>query len=701
MQLRRLLKALLASALLALGFGITGPVAYVQFADLERETGFKWLTLLRDVLQPRVAPADSLVVSIDRATFEAFGHGSFEALPRELYACLVEVLRERGAALIVLDVAFTANGDAGPPLHSARAAELDCPQTARGVREGRGGTDLLAEQMRLADNTLALRFQEHTRASTAALDIERIEEKPLDPVLRDAARDSAPFPMPIDGGLFSLYEVHREQPILPALAAAHFVARRDRNAAIGSVPGIDGRATYLINYYGPPGMQCSVSMLELLTNRPQPRSPGCPEHIVLDGRAVFVGAGWSFISTPTRLDKFRTPYSGYARDAMSGVEVGVTIFDNIRTGAVLSELAPRTIGVLLLALGAAAGFVFVLLPLGYALLTLAAITASYVGVAYWFFAHEDILFPLAIPLVAQITLILVVGLLLHYRRMRRLKGALQSSYDDFVPPSVADVITDAPHVAHTRQIYGTCMTTDIAGYTTIAERIDSQLLARRTNAYFERLGQCIRAEGGELLEIVGDGSTSLWQGDSPAARTRACAGARRCAAEATRFTLEYPDTPFPTRIGLHAGTLSVGSVGGAGRLTAGLVGDIANTASRIEGLNKYLRTHVLASAEAMRGVTQINARRVGWFVLKGKSEVLEIFELPTADPPGDDVLSVWHRALDCFARHDWPAASAAFRRVLDLCPRDGPATFFAERCEELAQAGIADPDSHIVRIDGK
>ena len=84
---------------------------------------------------------------------------------------------------------------------------------------------------------------------------------------------------------------------------------------------------------------------------------------------------------------------------------------------------------------------------------------------------------------------------------------------------------------------------------------------------------------------------------------------------------------MPTRIGLHSGRMVLGHVGAMDHYEYRAVGDIVNTAARIEGLNKRFRTRILASDDVLVGLDDFLTRRLGTFVLAGKSKPLVIHEL--------------------------------------------------------------------------
>jgi adenylate cyclase len=73
--------------------------------------------------------------------------------------------------------------------------------------------------------------------------------------------------------------------------------------------------------------------------------------------------------------------------------------------------------------------------------------------------------------------------------------------------------------------------------------------------------------------------------------------------------------------------MTMAHVGAGDHFEYRAVGDIVNTASRLEALNKELGTSLLVSAETLRGVDAATSRRLGSFVLAGKHTPLEVHEL--------------------------------------------------------------------------
>jgi adenylate cyclase len=177
------------------------------------------------------------------------------------------------------------------------------------------------------------------------------------------------------------------------------------------------------------------------------------------------------------------------------------------------------------------------------------------------------------------------------------------------------------------------------------------------------------------------------------------------AAAAQRFNRQHPDRPMPTRIGLHAGWIMVGNVGGKGHFAWSVVGDIPNTTSRIEGLNKHLGTCVLASHAVVGDLNTLLTRRVGRFRLAGKADALDIHEVVTyrseATPAQIRLAELFEAALDACEANRMAEASDLFHRVLAEFPDDGPTRFHLDRClGHCAGTRVLD-DAAIVRLEAK
>jgi adenylate cyclase len=117
------------------------------------------------------------------------------------------------------------------------------------------------------------------------------------------------------------------------------------------------------------------------------------------------------------------------------------------------------------------------------------------------------------------------------------------------------------------------------------------------------------------------------------------------------------------------------------------LGDIVNTATRIEGLNKYLGTQILVSEEVIRHLDGFLTREIGTFLLAGKSRPLVIHGLlcrqENATEEQRNACEHFDEACIAFRKQSWNEAIEKFSRSMECFALDGPSSFYIKLCEEF------------------
>ena len=200
---------------------------------------------------------------------------------------------------------------------------------------------------------------------------------------------------------------------------------------------------------------------------------------------------------------------------------------------------------------------------------------------------------------------------------------------------------------------------DIAGFTSLAERLSAYDVMYLLNRYFVQAGDIIEQNGGFIDKFVGDGLMAIFGvDDQPNAPLRSVRAALQTLAAVDRmkpyFASMY-DADFDIRIGLHYGEAVIGSLGSIGheRLTA--IGDVVNVASRVEAANKDAGTRLLIS-EALHDEIGDKLEIVDFIRIRlpGTSDRISLHEVNRLKPEAEAELNAKeHRETMLFAGKKW------------------------------------------------
>ena len=151
----------------------------------------------------------------------------------------------------------------------------------------------------------------------------------------------------------------------------------------------------------------------------------------------------------------------------------------------------------------------------------------------------------------------------------------------------------------------TVLFSDIRGFTTYSEAREPETVIDVLNQYLTMMTDVILAHGGTLVTFMGDGIMAVFGAPIPMDdhADRALAAAREMAGTTLERFNEWMrregESGFRIGIGLNTGAVMAGNVGSERRLEYTVIGDVTNTASRIEGMTKG-RPHTIYLADSTR-----------------------------------------------------------------------------------------------------
>jgi adenylate cyclase len=229
----------------------------------------------------------------------------------------------------------------------------------------------------------------------------------------------------------------------------------------------------------------------------------------------------------------------------------------------------------------------------------------------------------------------------------------------------------------------TSLFTDMAGFTTLVETLEPEVIAPLLNDYLGEMTDTVFAHGGTVIKIVGDALHVLFgaPAEQPDHAVRAVACALELDARAQSFAKRWEEKGIPlgaTRLGLNAGPAIVGNFGGGRYFDYTAYGDTVNTAARLEAANKQLGTRICVGESVAARVSDFTGRPVGDLLLRGRSEPLRAFEPLSPDERETPATRAY---LDAFRKLEVGDSSAlpAFAALLGISGDDQLVSFHLKR----------------------
>jgi adenylate cyclase len=252
---------------------------------------------------------------------------------------------------------------------------------------------------------------------------------------------------------------------------------------------------------------------------------------------------------------------------------------------------------------------------------------------------------------------------------------------------------------------------DLAGFTTISERLSPETVVGLLNDYLSSMTEIILDEEGTVDKFEGDAIMAFWGAplDQPDQARRACRAALRQQEALAGLNRRFADLnlpPLSMRIGLHTGDAIVGNLGSAQRFDYTVIGDTVNLASRLEGVNKFYGSHLMASEVTVAACDGgVEFRELDLVAVKGKEQAIRVFEV--LGLTGELDLEIIRRRQDfaeglkLYRQGRFPEAQARLEAILAENPEDGPAKTFLARCRQFQTAPPPDPWDTVFRPDAK
>ncbi len=654
--------------------------------------------LVRRYADPAKADSNLLLLAIDESSLEAFGRWPW---PRDRYGYVVRYLKQAGAKAVVFDVMFfepdenaeefdhsfaddlkAADNVFLPMLFQAEPASIPPDVQPRATVKARWLDAGQAQAETHAGVKLPIPLLAQHARGLGAINLSADADGPTRRI---------PLLGQVDGSLV---------PHLPVAVARYLLGTdellvRDGRMQIGgsSVP-LDTDGNLLIEWHGSleqtyHARKYSIGrVLQAFAQQQRGEHPALDAALFKD-KVVFIAG------TAAGLYDLRvTPFSA----ATPGVLIHMAALDNLLHGQGL-QAAPAWFSwatLLLLCLASAGTFMlFRSYPVKFGV-TMGLAVAYYGLVAHAFSGHErwlELVFP-------EVALAVTFGTAatVEYVTEGKQRRLMRAAFDKYMSSEVVEEIMRNPEGiklgGEKKEI--SILFSDIAGFTTISEKMSPEDLVALLNRYLSAMTTIIKTtHRGNVNKYLGDGIMALFGAplNDPKHASLACYAALDCQVELARLRHIWKQEGLPeigARIGINSGPCIVGNMGSEERMEYTVTGDSVNLASRLEGASKFYDTLILIGQRtAELAKNDVEVREIDLLRVKGKKEPVVVFELLARKGQVDEkkrrVVDVYLEGLSAYKMRNFSTACARFTEAVALDPSDGPSRVYLERSTNYRQ----------------
>ena len=323
------------------------------------------------------------------------------------------------------------------------------------------------------------------------------------------------------------------------------------------------------------------------------------------------------------------------------------------------------------------------------LLWIGGLVLAGIGSAVVFFKTGWVLGTPTTGVIWTVAIFAELGRRQSYEFTQRVK--LRATMSLYFSPHVMEHVLKNPGSMKPQEAELTVLLTDLRNSTPIAESLGPSGTFDLLNRVFETQTKAILDEDGSMEHFLGDQFLSYWGAPDPqpdaADRALRAALAVIWGMESLRPGIDLRVKPlFGYGVALHSGVALLGNKGSAQRLDYGIVGDLINSAARVESLTKYYGVLLLITRETYSRLSNPPITRVvDKVMVLGKSIPLELLEVrhPFSHAKFEEIVTRYTAAFGQYGQGAFAEAQKNFA-ALGVEENDYPSRLMAERCRELS-----------------
>ncbi|UOD34475.1 adenylate/guanylate cyclase domain-containing protein [Deferribacteraceae bacterium V6Fe1] len=265
---------------------------------------------------------------------------------------------------------------------------------------------------------------------------------------------------------------------------------------------------------------------------------------------------------------------------------------------------------------------------------------------------------------------------------------IKKAFSSYVSPDVVEIMTENPDKlklgGETREI--TIIFTDIRGFTTLSEGLKSEEVVYMLNQLNSPLTHAILKHKGLLDKYIGDAIMAIFNAPVNVSNhaDMACKASLEMIDIVRKVNEKFKSEGLPSvdiGIGINTGMATVGNIGSDVRFDYTAIGDPVNLASRLEGLNKIYKTHIIISEFVVEKLLDSYCfRLLDKVIVKGKETPVTIYQLLENNALNYELSDLFNNAMTLYFSKQFYDALIKFDYIYNKF-NDPTSAVFIERCK--------------------
>ncbi|MBT4141121.1 MAG: HAMP domain-containing protein [Candidatus Latescibacteria bacterium] len=276
---------------------------------------------------------------------------------------------------------------------------------------------------------------------------------------------------------------------------------------------------------------------------------------------------------------------------------------------------------------------------------------------------------------------------------------LKATFGQYVDPRIVEGLIEQTSAVdeHPKKQVMTVFFSDVAGFSSISEKLTAEGLVKLINQYLTMASEPINQSHGVIDKFIGDAIVAFWGPpftDEDNHATSACQAALAQAAQLRKLNHMMPDLmgirqglpPIQIRVGLATGELLMGNMGSEDSKSYTVMGNTTALAEQLESASKVYGTQILITEETKNLAEGFEVRELDTLLNEETGRPVRIYELLAEEGDLDvgvkGMCKVFEQGLHAYRNQQWDLAHTHFEHCVEQ-QNDAPSKVFLERVNTL------------------